>query len=611
MCGIVGYVGQRDALEILLDGLERLEYRGYDSAGVALSKSGEIGVRKARGRLSALRALLRDAPVSGTVGIGHTRWATHGEPTDENAHPHTDNSGEFAVVHNGIIENHAELRAWLEGQGYRFQSETDTEVVAHLLAHFWRGDFLNAAREAVTRLQGSFALCLLCRDDPEKIICAKKDSPLIIGLSDGEQYIASDIPALLPHTRRILILEDREMAIVTRQGCEILGAYGQPVAREPQTVAWDQKSADLNGFAHYMIKEIHDQPAAMRAVLDAYTEAENGVIRFKPAAMPFPPEAARAFRRLTLIGCGSAYHAAAVGKAAIERAARVPVEIDIASEFRYRNPIFQKDDLFVCVSQSGETADTLAALRLAKKHARTLAVVNALNSSIAREAHDAMYTLAGPEIAVATTKGYTTQVLCLILLALYLAEARGEMGEGDVSEALKAISQAPAKIEQIIENPQEIQRFASAHYDHRSVFFIGRGIDHAIAMESSLKLKEITYTHSEAYAAGELKHGTIALIEPGSLVVALVTQKELAAKSLLSVQEVKSRGAKVLAVTTNPLKGDAAGVADEVWSLPCEHPLCMPLVAIVPMQLLAYSVALARGCDIDKPRNLAKSVTVE
>ncbi len=611
MCGIFGYVGKRDALPILLDGLSRLEYRGYDSAGVALLSDGELSVRKARGRLANLHALLAEAPVSGTTGIGHTRWATHGGPSDENAHPHTDNVGRFAVVHNGIIENHAKLRQWLESEGCIFTSQTDTEVIAHLLGHFWHGDLRRAVHDAVHRLHGSFALCVLCRDVPDTICCTRVDSPLVIGLAEGEQFIASDIPALLPHTREMLILKDREMAMVTPEGCVCYGEYGQPMDHAVETIAWERESADLGGYAHYMLKEMHEQPAAMRAVLNAYTMQEGERRVFRPDAIPLSVETARGLGRLLLVGCGSAYHAAAVGKAAIERLARLPVEIDIASEFRYRDPILRADDLAVFISQSGETADTLAALRLAEKHARTLGIVNATGSTLAREADSVLYTLAGPEIAVATTKGYTTQVLVLLLLALYLAQVRGRMDADDVSFALEGLSQAPAQAEALLNNPGPIQRFASAHADRRSVFYIGRGMDWAVAMEASLKLKEISYAHSEAYAAGELKHGTIALVEPGTLVVALLTQEALADKMLSNIREVKARGAEVLALAVGALTLRIREEGDEAWALPDVEALALPLLAIMPMQLFAYHMALARGCDVDKPRNLAKSVTVE
>ncbi len=611
MCGIFGYVGGKDALPILMDGLSRLEYRGYDSAGVALMENGAIQVRKARGRLSNLRDLLEKAPIHGTIGIGHTRWATHGGPSDENAHPHTDNSGRFAVVHNGIIENHAELRGLLEMEGYTFHSQTDTEVIAHLLARFWRGDLKQVVQDVVQHLRGSFALGVLCRDAPDTICCTRLDSPLVIGLSEGEQFVASDIPALLPHTRKVILLRDKELALITREGCQCFGKLGQPIQPEIKTVEWQPESADLSGYPHYMMKEIDEQPAAMRAVLAAYTEAQAGRVVFKKGAIPIPEADARALGRLLLVGCGSAYHAAMVGKAAIETLARLPVETDIASEFRYRDPILRPDDLCVCISQSGETADTLAAMRLAAKTCKTLGIVNATGSTLAREADGVLYTHAGPEIAVATTKGYTTQVLTLLLLALYLAEARGILEPAEVSERLGWLMQTPAQAESIIGDVSHIQRFASAHADHRSVFYIGRGMDYALSMEASLKLKEITYAHSEAYAAGELKHGTIALIEPGTLVVALALHPALLDKMLSNVREVRARGATVLMVTTRSMRDRVAPVADELWEMPDAEPIAVPVLAILPMQLLAYYVALARGCDVDKPRNLAKSVTVE
>lgn len=611
MCGIFGYVGYKDALPILMDGLEKLEYRGYDSAGVALLEGGDLMVRKAKGRIANLKKLLETSSLSGTTGIGHTRWATHGEPSNENAHPHTDNAGRFAVVHNGIIENHQALRSWLEEEGYAFHSQTDTEVIAHLLAKCWQGDLQRTVREAVHHLHGSFALCILCRDVPGTICCTRVDSPLVIGLSEKEQFIASDIPALLTHTKEVVLLGDRELAMVTADGCACFGQFGQPIEPEIKSIEWEQKSADLGGYPHYMIKEIHEQPAAMRAALDAYMEALGGEHAFRGGAVPIAPESVKGLKRIILVGCGSAYHAALVGKAAIERIARLPVEVDIASEFRYRDPILFPDDLCVFISQSGETADTLAAMRLAAKKARTLGIVNAVGSTLARESDGVLYTHAGPEIAVATTKGYATQVLVLLLLALYLAGERGTLDREAVSDALGWLAQMPTQAESIIGNVCHIQRFASAHADHRSIFFIGRGMDYALSMEASLKLKEITYAHSEAYAAGELKHGTIALIEPGTLVVALATQQALLDKTISNIREVRARDAKVLALTTASLKDRLVPVSDEVWEVPETKGDLMAVLGIIPMQLLAYYMALARGLDVDKPRNLAKSVTVE
>jgi len=611
MCGIFGYAGKKEALPILLEGLARLEYRGYDSAGVALLEGDTLAVRKARGRLDNLKDLLERAPIQGATGIGHTRWATHGGPSDENAHPHTDCEGRFAVVHNGIIENHMELRAWLEREGYAFTSQTDTEVIAHLLAHFWQGDLSRTVRECVRLLRGSFAMCVLCRDLPGTICCARMDSPLVIGLGEGENFLASDIPALLPYTRDVVLLEDRELAMITRDGVACYGAYGQNVTPSIDHIGLERHSADLGGYPHYMIKEIHEQPAAMRAALDAYTSAESGRVRFRDGVIPIPLDETRRLKRIILVGCGSAYHAAAVGKGMIERIARLPVEIDIASEFRYRDPILTPEDLCVFISQSGETADTLAAMRLAQKHSRTLGIVNVAGSSLAREAGSVLYTRAGPEIAVATTKGYITQVLVLALLALYLAYAHGRLEEAAVSETLGWLSQVPSLAEGVTVSLRHIQRFASEHYDRRSVFYIGRGADYATAMEASLKLKEITYAHSEAYAAGELKHGTIALIEPGALVVALVTQPALADKMLSNIREARARGAVVLALTARSLAPRVEPEVDEVWDIPDTGAVCMPMLSIIPMQILAYYMALARGKDVDKPRNLAKSVTVE
>ncbi len=611
MCGIFGYVGEQDALPILLDGLKRLEYRGYDSAGVAVMEGENLQVRKARGRIQNLVGLLEKAPIYGTTGIGHTRWATHGEPSDVNAHPHIDSEGRFAVVHNGIIENHEALRRWLEQEGYVFRSQTDTEVVSHLLAYCWRGDLKQTVQDAVRLLSGSFALGVLCRDVPGTICCTRLDSPLVIGLSKGETFIASDIPALLAHTRDVLLLEDGELAMVTKDGCECFNAFGQPIDRESTTVDWQAQSADLGEYPHYMMKEMHEQPAALRAVLDAYVQCRDGKSAFGEGAFPISEEKAKSLERMLLVGCGSAYHAAAAGKTIIESLARLPVEIDVASEFRYRDPILTQGDLCVFISQSGETADTLAAMRLAAKRCETLGIVNAVGSTLAREVGGVLYTHAGPEIAVATTKGYTTQVMALVLLSLYLAKARGEMGEDEVSKKLNFLAQTPAQADTILESVRHIQRFASENADHRSVFYIGRGLDYALAMEASLKLKEITYAHSEAYAAGELKHGTIALIEPDTLVVAIATQPHLVDKTLSGIREVRARGAKVLTLTTQSLRERALPVSDELWVIPDTDPIGLPVLGILPMQLFAYYTALARGCDVDKPRNLAKSVTVE
>ncbi len=611
MCGIFGYVGDKEALPILLEGLKSLEYRGYDSAGVAVLGQNGLCVRKAHGRLENLRQLLKTSPVSGTCGVGHTRWATHGGPTDENAHPHTDMQGRFAVVHNGIIENFGELRAWLMGEGYSFVSETDTEVIAHLLSHFWRGDLLKAVRDAVGLLRGSFALGVLCQDVPGTICATRVDSPLIVGVAGGEMLIASDIPALLPHTRRMVFLKDREMVLLTREGGSFFSAYGQPMEPTVDDIALDPGGADLGGYPHYMLKEMHEQPAALRAVLAAYTEAGEGLPALKAGMLPISPEAARGLGRLILVGCGSAYHAAVLGKAVIERLARLPVEVDIASEFRYRDPILRGDDLCIFISQSGETADTLAALRLAAKRSRTLGIVNAVGSTLSREADGVLYTLAGPEIAVATTKGYMTQVMALVLVALYLAKARGKMDDEAVGAAIQGLSQAPAHLEALLDAQEEYRRFATEHVGRRSVFYLGRGADYAVALEASLKLKEVSYIHSEAYAAGELKHGTIALIEPGALVVALSTEEALVEKMRSNIREVKARGAEVLVLTTKALHTRLAEEADVLWTLPDAHQLALPLLSIAPMQALAYAMALARGCDVDKPRNLAKSVTVE
>ena len=607
MCGIFGYIGEKDALPILLRGLKCLEYRGYDSAGVALISGGALCVRKATGRLDALERVLHEKPVAGSVGVGHTRWATHGGPTDENAHPHTDAAGRFAVVHNGIIENHLALRALLEKEGYVFTSQTDTEVVAHLLARSWHGDLKTCVQEAVSHLRGSFALGILCREHPDVICCVRQDSPLAVGLGQGECFIASDIPALLPYTDRVIFPPEKTLVMVSRAGAVCFDAFGHPVALREERIAEERQSAELNGYPHYMLKEIDEQPAALRRQLAACVEEG----RLKPGMLPVGDDALRRAARVLLVACGSAYHAACAGRLMIERLAGIPAEADVASEFRYREPVVHEDDLCVFISQSGETADTLAALRLAKEKACCMAIVNAAGSTLEREAGGALRQHAGPEIAVATTKGYLTQIQSLFLLALALGRAKGALDEARERELLTALTAVPARLEGVLTDRARIQRFAANNVDRRSVFYIGRGMDWAAAMEGSLKLKEISYAHSEAYAAGELKHGTIALIEPGSLVIALVTQPELGAKMESNIREVRARGAQVLALCAESAAPQIAPVADGVWLLPDAPWALAPLLSVPPMQLFAYYTALQRGCDVDKPRNLAKSVTVE
>lgn len=580
MCGIFGIVGTRDAAPIVMDALKRLEYRGYDSAGVAVLDGRRLQVRKAQGRLEKLQARLCESPVSGMTGIGQTRWATHGEPSDANAHPHTDAENRFAVVHNGIIENHAELRRELESSGVVFRSQTDTEVVAHLLSRAYRGDAARALSKTIPRLRGAYALAILCRDTPEAIYCVRHDSPLVVGMGEGEMLLASDPQAILPHTRRIARLPDNLPVTLTREGCA--------PALEFEETDLAERPADLDGWPHYMLKEIHEQPLSMQRLL---------------ARGEFPGIATP--ERVVLVGCGSAYHAACVGKLAIEKLARIPTEADIASEFRYRSPILTNRTLCVFISQSGETADTLAALRLTQgmpedKRPQTLGIVNVEGSTLAREAEHVLFTRAGAEIAVATTKGYITQALALLMLASRLSE-----------KALPGLDAISEKAVGLLADDSDIRRYAARHAGCRSVFYIGRGMDYALAMEASLKLKEISYAHSEAYAAGELKHGTIALIEPGTPVIALATQEALLDKTLANIREVRARGAQVLALTMESMRGKLEDEAETIWTIPDVDPLLAPLLGIIPMQLFAYHVAVARGCDVDKPRNLAKSVTVE
>ncbi|AEE95872.1 glutamine--fructose-6-phosphate transaminase (isomerizing) [Mahella australiensis] len=606
MCGIVGYIGHQQAVPILLNGLKRLEYRGYDSAGVAVYQGDSIEVIKAKGRLNVLESALAGRELRGTLGIGHTRWATHGEPSDVNSHPHTDASGEIAVVHNGIIENYIRIKQWLQEQGTNFVSDTDTEVIAHLIHHFYEDDLLSAVQRAVSYLEGSYALAVMCRREPDKLIAVRKDSPLIIGLGDGENFIASDIPAILPYTREVYFLNDKELAVLTCDGVSIKDEYGRDIKRDVYHVTWDIEAAEKGGFEHFMLKEIHEQPKALRDTM-ASRIAHDLSINLHDLDDIDIEKAGKLF----IVACGTAYHAGVVGKYLIERMARLPVEVDIASEFRYRQPIISKGDLAIVISQSGETADTLAALRELKRQGATvIAIANVVGSTITREANKVLYTWAGPEIAVASTKAYTTQLLVITMIALYMAKRRGAMKQRNIDDIVSDIIKLPDKAQSILNGKEAVQHYAAQHFSAHSIFFIGRGLDYALAMEGSLKLKEISYIHSEAYAAGELKHGTIALIEPGTLVVALATQPELFDKMLSNIKEVKARGAVVMAVVQ---EGNTAieDVADYVIYLPDTSSWLVPMLGVIPLQLFAYYTALYKGCDVDKPRNLAKSVTVE
>ena len=609
MCGIVGYIGSKNASPILMEGLERLSYRGYDSAGVAvIGPDGKIGVRKAKGRLENLADLLKESPVSGTIGIGHTRWATHGEPSDLNAHPHTDVKGGIAVVHNGIIENHAALRRHLEQTGAKFVSQTDTEVIAHLLNWLYDGDMKRTLIRAMGMLEGSYALGILCDHEPGDLYCARNDSPLVVGARDGEGFIASDIPALLSHTRDVIFLQDKEIAVLNRQGISVFDAYGNHCHHPVFHVDWDLTSAEKGGYAHYMLKEIHEQPEAARKTAAPRLDVpeENW--------LPIRPEEAKRLKKITIVACGTAYHAGIYGQYAIEKLARIPVEAAIASEYRYRDPIIGEDELFIAVSQSGETADTLAALREAKRRgAHVIALCNVVGSTIAREAgeENTLYTYAGPEIAVASTKAYTTQAELLFLIGMALGKMRGHL-TAEQAEALAAEVRAlPEKMETALKTEPQLQRIASTASQKKHVFFVGRGMDYALSMEAALKLKEVSYIFSEAYAAGELKHGPIALLQEGRLVVATITQPQLIDKAMSNLKEVKARGARILAICRENLREKVEPEVDELILIPDADELICPLLAAIPLQLFAYCMAVQRGCDVDKPRNLAKSVTVE
>ena len=612
MCGIVGYIGAQQAQSILLDGLSRLEYRGYDSAGIAVMNNRQISLSKAKGRLQNLIDRVAGAPLSGCIGIGHTRWATHGEPSDINAHPHTDMKSGIAIVHNGIIENHDELRAMLQAKGCVFVSQTDTEVIAHLISVMYcKGDMLSTLYKVQALLAGSYALGVLCIDEPDTLYCMRKDSPLVVGLGDGEQFIASDIPALIAHTRKVELLDDKEIAVLTGASVTIYDPYGIRRPLKPIQVDWDVEAAEKGGYAHFMLKEIHEEPDSLKKTFTAYVDTDHMALRTE--AFPINAEEANSLTGLTIVACGTAYHAGVVGKYVIEKLARLPVTVDVASEFRYRDPIMGPGDLFMAISQSGETADTLAAMREASRlGAKVMALTNVVGSSIAREAgQNVMYTYAGPEIAVASTKAYITQVEVLLMIAVDLAVKRGKMTTEEAHVFLTGMADIPMNAERLMACESNVQRFASHYCDRKHVFYIGRGIDNALALEASLKLKEVSYIMSEAYAAGELKHGTIALIEEGTLVCALLTQEHLADKTLSNVREVRSRGAKTMIVCPESLADKAAREADELWVFPdCRSELA-PLLAIIPVQLLAYYMAVSRGCDVDKPRNLAKSVTVE
>ncbi len=612
MCGIVGYTGAKKASAILIEGLKKLEYRGYDSAGVALQHDGRLVINKAAGSVADLEKSLDGNYKSIKVGIGHTRWATHGRPTDENAHPHCSCSEEIAVIHNGIIENHHSLRQWLkEDAGHNFRSETDTEVLAHLVEEYYEGDLLEAVRKATAKVEGSYALVVISSREPGRLICARQDSPLIIGLGEGENIVASDIPALLAHTRKTKVLEDGEFASITPENVDIFNSEGKLLNREIFEITWDIEAAEKGGYDHFMLKEIMEQPAAVKETMRQRINTASGKVDLSELGLN--GEELTRLEKIHIVACGTAYHAGLLGKAVIEELAGIPVEVDVASEFRYRNPLLKENQLVVVISQSGETADTLAALRLSRqKGLKVLAITNVVGSSVSREADEVLYTWAGPEIAVASTKAYLTQLIALYLIAIYFGEIRGNLAPETAAKLVKNLRALPEKLEKILseESLSKLRKYCDHLSSWDSAFFVGRNIDYPVALEGALKLKEISYIHAEAYAAGELKHGPLALIVEGIPVIALITQKAVFEKTLSNIQEVNARGGAVFAITQEGFN-DVTKQVESVFSLPPVEDILAPVLAAVPTQLIAYYTALARGSSVDKPRNLAKSVTVE
>lgn len=610
MCGIVGYIGFNQASDFLLDGMAKLEYRGYDSAGIAvIGAENAIKIQKKVGRLANLEAIVKADPNEGTVGIGHTRWATHGRPSDMNAHPHSSEDGKFAVVHNGIIENYMPLKEELIEKGYHFKSETDTEVVAHLLEDMYDGDFVSTVRRMLARVDGAYALEIICADEPDKIICTKKENPLVIGLGKGENFVASDIPAIINYTRDTYILSDGELAIVTRDNVSVFDREGNAIDKEVFHVSWNAEAAEKGGYEHFMLKEIHDQPKAVRDTFGTHISEDGKTVHFEE--LNWTADDVAAFNKILIVACGTAYHAGLVTKQYIENLARIPVNVEIASEYRYSNPLTDDKTLCIVISQSGETSDTLAALKEAKRHgAKSLAITNVVGSSISREADNTVYTWAGPEISVASTKAYTTQLVAGLLFAVYLGQLNGKMDPALGAKILCGVKSLPTLIHEIFEVDEDMKAFAK-HYGFKSdAFFLGRAIDYAVAMEGALKLKEISYIHAEAYAGGELKHGTLALIEEGVPVIALATQEDVYDKMISNIREVKAREAVVIGIG---MKGDEelSKHVDHTIYVPRANKFIAPILAVVPLQLLAYYAAITRGADVDKPRNLAKSVTVE
>lgn len=609
MCGIVGFVGSSNAKEKIIDGLKRLEYRGYDSAGIALPIDGKIQIRKHVGEIKNLEKIIGEPEFDSNIGIGHTRWATHGAPSDVNSHPHGNMDNSIAIVHNGIIENYQEIKEWLiKEYGIVFKSETDSEVIAHLIGIFYNGDLLEAVNKAVEEMRGAYAVCAIAADEPDKMVAVRKDAPLVAGIGKGFNFIASDIPALLKYVRQVYLIENNETVVLTKDDIVIYDEHGDKVKREVFNVTWDADAAEKEGYDHFMLKEIHEQPKGISETLLRRIN-EDGSINLDGISMT--KEDIEGFNKVYIVACGTAYHAGLVGKLVIEKMARVPVEVDIASEFRYRDPFVDENTLFIAISQSGETLDTLAALREAKrKGARVLSVVNVVGSSVARESDDVFYTWAGPEIAVASTKAYTTQLICMYLIGLYMGSTKGTIDKEYYEKVLEELKQLPSKVESILDKEPEIEALAKKYHRKEQVFYIGRGLDSGVSYEGSLKLKEISYINSFAIAAGELKHGTIALMEPDTLVFALATQDFLYEKMVSNVEEIRARGARIIGVSKEG-KTEIETVCDEVFYVPQCIDEVAPVLAVIPLQIFAYYVAKERNCNIDKPKNLAKSVTVE
>ena len=614
MCGIVDYIGNKNASQVLIEGLKKLEYRGYDSAGIAIIDGDDILVRKCKGALKFLEQKIADETIKGSVGIGHTRWATHGEPSDTNSHPHASMDGSISIVHNGIIENYATIKAQLQAQGSVFLSQTDTEVVVHLIDKIYKEekDIFKAVLKVLHMVEGSYALGVICKDYPDRVICCRKESPLVIGLGKDENFIASDVPALLEHTRDVYYLGEKELAVLYTDHVDLFNFEGEKIIKEPSHVEWDMDAATKCGYEHFMIKEIHEQPKGLLDTMrPRIVHDKNG----KPTDVYFEEnemdDSWKKARRVVITACGTAYHAGVVAKYAFEKIARMQVDVDVASEFRYRNPILDKDDIFIVISQSGETADTLSALRLAKKEGlKVVAITNCVGSTVSREADDVIYTLAGPEIAVASTKAYTTQLLCLYLLAIKAGKLRGTLRDEEATKLLTELELIPSKVQEILDGKEVIQKFASKQFNKDKIFYIGRQFDSATAMESALKLKEVSYMHSESFPAGELKHGPIALLDPKTLVVAIASNPDLYDKIGSNMVEVRARAATVLVITQDD-SGAFEGKTDEIFKIPTCSDTLASLLTVIPAQLFAYYCAIQRGYDPDKPRNLAKSVTVE